>query len=130
MGEKILVIAEIAENSLRKVSFEAIAAAKQIDHEAEIIAVLLNNESVTSLAEEMIQYGADRAITVVHDNLEHYTSEGYGQVVLEVIAEEDPNGIIMGHTALGKDLTPKIASRLEIGLVSDRSEERRVGKEC
>src|SRR5690625_7599946 len=94
----------------------------------------------------MIQYGADRAITVTHENLAHYTSEGYGQAILEIIDEESPYGMVMGHTALGKDLTPKIASRLETGLISDvteiekdgdqavfvrpRSEERRVGKVC
>src|SRR5699024_4878781 len=55
-------------------------------------------------------------------NLKNYTSEGYGQVVMEVIEEESPDAIIMGHTAIGKDLTPKIASRLELGLISDATE--------
>src|SRR5699024_12346215 len=72
--------------------------------------------------EEMIKYGADRAITVTHDNLENYTSEGYGQVVMEVMEDEDPVGVIMGHTSIGKDVTPKIAGRLEIGLISDAIE--------
>ena len=67
----------------------------------------------------MIHHGADRVITVSHDNLENYTSEGYGQVILEVMDEESPDAVLMGHTAIGKDVTPKIAGRLEIGLVSD-----------
>jgi electron transfer flavoprotein alpha subunit len=70
----------------------------------------------------MIQYGADRAITVAHANLKEYTSEGYGQVILEVINEEDPYGVVIGHTAAGKDVAPKIAGRLEIGLISDATE--------
>src|SRR5699024_474979 len=70
-------------------------------------------------AEEMIKYGANRAITVSHEKLKEYTSEGYGQVVMEVMEDEEPTGVIMGHTSIGKDVTPKIAGRLELGLISD-----------
>lgn len=119
MSEKILVIGELSDGKLRNVSFEAIAAAKKIDEDAEVVALLLGNGDLNNHAQEMIQYGADRAITVSQENLTNYTSEGYGQVLLEVIDEESPSGIVMGHTALGKDLTPKIASRLELGLISD-----------
>ena len=119
MSEKILVIGELRDGELRNVSFEAIAAAKKIDEDAEVVALLLGDGDLNSQAQEMIQYGADRAITVSHENLKNYTSEGYGQVLLEVIDEESHHGIVMGHTAIGKDLTPKIASRLELGLISD-----------
>src|SRR5690625_7424370 len=117
--EKRLVIAELTEGELRNVRSEAIAAAKKTTEKAEIVAVLLGNDQLDSQAEEMIQYGADRAITVTHENLAHYTSEGYGQAILEIIDEESPYGMVMGHTALGKDLTPKIASR-QIGRASCR----------
>ena len=122
MSEKILVIGESKDGVLRNVSFEAIAAAKKIKEDAEVVALLLGDGGLKEQANEMIQYGADRAITVTHDNLKNYTSEGYGQVILEVINEENPYGVIMGHTAAGKDVTPKIAGRLEIGLISDATE--------
>src|SRR5690625_285895 len=101
MSEKILVIGESVDGSLRNVSFEAIAAAKQINENAEIVALLMSDGELEEQAQEMIQYGADRAITVTHDNLKNYTSEGYGQVVMEVLEEEDPTGLVMGHTAIG-----------------------------
>ncbi|HLS22944.1 MAG TPA: electron transfer flavoprotein subunit alpha/FixB family protein [Pseudogracilibacillus sp.] len=119
MMSKILVIGEAVDGTLRNVSFEAIAAAKKIDEGAEIVALLLGNNDLSEQAQEMIQYGADRAITVQHDNLEHYTSEAYGQVVMEVMDEEEPTGVVMGHTSIGKDLTPKIAARRDLGLISD-----------
>lgn len=122
MSEKILVIGEAVDGTLRNVSFEAIAAAKKIDESAEVVALVLGEAGLDAQAEAMIQHGADRAITVTHDNLKNYTSEGYGQVVLQVIEDESPTGIIMGHTAIGKDLTPKIAARLDIGLISDAVE--------
>src|SRR5699024_8799716 len=42
-----------------------------------------------------------------------------GQAALAVINDESPDGIVMGHTSIGKDLTPKLASKLGSGLVSD-----------
>src|SRR5699024_8709875 len=119
MSEPILVIGESADKELRNVSFESIAAAKQINPEAEIEAVLLGNEGLQVKAEEMIQYGANRAIVIEHENLKNYTSEGYGQALLQIIEAEKPYGVVMGHTAIGKDVTPKIAARLDIGLLSD-----------
>lgn len=119
---KILVIGEAVEGALRNVSFEAIAAAKKIDEGAEVVALLLGDTDLSEQAQEMIQYGADRAITVKHDNLKNYTSEAYGQVVMQVMDEESPTGVVMGHTAIGKDLTPKIAARRDLGLISDATE--------
>lgn len=122
MSDKILVIGESADGELRNVSFESIAAAKKIDTDAEIVALLLGDGDLNAQAEAMIQYGADRAITVSHANLKEYTSEAYGQVVIEVMEEEEPTGVVMGHTSIGKDVTPKIAGRLELGLISDAIE--------
>lgn len=54
-----------------------------------------------------------------HPHLKQYTSDGYSQALLAVIEQEQPAGIVFGHTANGKDLSPKIASKLQAGLVSD-----------
>ncbi|HLR52312.1 MAG TPA: electron transfer flavoprotein subunit alpha/FixB family protein [Candidatus Avamphibacillus sp.] len=122
MSEKLLVIGEAKDGTLRNVSFEAIGAAKKLKADGEIVAVLLGNDDLESQAEEMIHHGADRAIVINHEKLETYTSEGYGQAVMAIIEEEDPTGIVMGHTSIGKDLTPKLASKLGTGLVSDVTE--------
>jgi len=118
MGRKVLVLAELKDNKLRNVSFEAIAAAKTIAEDGEVVSLLLG-ESVESLANELIQYGADRVVVVENDKLAQYNSDGYSQAVLAVIKQEDPEAIVFGHTALGKDLSPKVASKLDSGLISD-----------
>lgn len=119
MSDKFLVIGEAREGTLRNVTYEAIAAAKKIQPEGEIVGIICGDTDQESQAEEMIYYGADKVITIKHDNLKAYTSEGFGQAILSVIKEESPSGIVMGHTSVGKDLTPKLASKLESGLVSD-----------
>lgn len=122
MSDKFLVIGEAKDGELRNVTFEAIAAAKKINEDSEVVGVLCGSEGLEELGNQMIQYGADRVVTVVHNNLKTYTSEGYSQAILAVAEEENPGGIIMGHTAIGKDVTPIIASKLESGLVSDAVE--------
>lgn len=119
MDRRILVIAETKDNEPRNVTFEAIAAAKQIEESGKVIAVLCGHENLEEAAQEIIYHGADEVITIKHSNLTEYTSEGYGHAVLSVIKELDPYAIVMGHTAIGKDLTPMIASKLESGLISD-----------
>lgn len=126
MARKVLTLAEVRESALRNVSFEAIAAGKTVAEGGEVVTVLVG-ESVGSLAQELIAYGADRVITVEHANLKTYTSDGYAQALTAVIDEEKPEGLIFGHTALGKDLSPKLASKLNSGLVSDATEVEEVG---
>ncbi len=114
----MLVLGEVREGSLRNVSFEAIAAAKSAAQGGEVVGVLVG-QSVNALGSDLIQYGADRVITVEHANLAQYTSDGYAQALLAVIQDVNPDGIIFGHTALGKDLAPRLAAKLNSGLVSD-----------
>ena len=118
MSKKVLVLGEAREGALRNVSFEAVAAAKTVSGGGEIVGVLFG-DAVQSLGEEMIKFGADRVITVEHPHLKHYTSDGYSQAFMAVYEQEKPEAIVFGHTALGKDLSPKIASKLSTGLVSD-----------
>lgn len=126
MARKVLTLAEVRESALRNVSFEAIAAGKTVAEGGEVVTVLVG-ESVGSLAQELIAYGADRVITIEHANLKTYTSDGYAQALMAVIEAEKPEGLIFGHTALGKDLSPKLASKLNSGLVSDATEVEEAG---
>jgi electron transfer flavoprotein alpha subunit len=118
MGKKVLVLGEVRDGLLRNVSFEAIAAAKTIADDGEVVGVLIG-DAVKSLGQELIQYGADRVVVVEDEKLKQYTSDGFSQAVMAVIDQEKPEGIVFGHTALGKDLSPKIASKLGVGLISD-----------
>ncbi|MGM8215543.1 electron transfer flavoprotein subunit alpha/FixB family protein [Bacillaceae bacterium W0354] len=116
---KILAFAELKDGELRNVSFETIAAAKKFDDSAEVVAVVLGENNLEDLANEMIKYGADRAVTVANSNLVNYTSDGFTQAAMAIISEEDPDGIVIGHTSVGKDLSPRLASKLDSGLISD-----------
>ncbi|AIE60964.1 electron transfer flavoprotein, alpha subunit [Bacillus methanolicus MGA3] len=118
MARKVLILGEVRDGSLRNVSFEAIAAAKMVAEGGEVVGVLIG-EAVSALGVELIHYGADRVVVVEDEKLKQYTPDGYSQALMAVIESENPEGIVFGHTALGKDLSPKIASKLNSGLISD-----------
>ncbi|KIQ94534.1 Electron transfer flavoprotein large subunit [Anoxybacillus thermarum] len=118
MARKVLTLAEVRDGALRNVSFEAVAAAKTIAEGGEVVSVVVG-ASVRSLANELIAYGADRVVVVEHEKLATYTPDGYAQALQAVVEQEKPEGIVFGHTALGKDLSPKLAAKWQSGLVSD-----------
>ncbi|WP_433743515.1 electron transfer flavoprotein subunit alpha/FixB family protein [Falsibacillus pallidus] len=118
MSRKVLVLGEVRDGSLRNVSFEAVAAGKTIAEGGEVVGVLIG-DSVSALGEQLIHYGADRVVVVEDEKLKQYSSDGFSQAFKAVADAENPEGIVFGHTALGKDLAPKIAGKLNTGLISD-----------
>jgi electron transfer flavoprotein alpha subunit len=121
MARKVLVLGEVRDGGLRNVSFEAVAAATVIAEGGEVVALLVG-EQVSGLSDQLFHYGANRVLTVENEKLKNYTPDGYSQAVMAAIDAEQPEGIVFGHTALGKDLSPKIASKLNSGLISDAIE--------
>ena len=118
MSRKVLVLGEVRDGSLRNVTFEAIAAAKTVAEGGEVVGVLVG-DAVSALGSELVKYGADRVVVVEDVKLAQYTSDGFAQALVAVIDQEQPEGLVFGHTALGKDLSPKIAAKLSSGLISD-----------
>ncbi|GEL07171.1 electron transfer flavoprotein subunit alpha/FixB family protein [Salisediminibacterium halotolerans] len=118
MLNKVLVFGEIRDGEFRNVAFESLAAAKQIAPDGEIVGVVAGEE-VQAEGKKLFHYGADRVTAVEHTNLAHFTPEGYTQALKAAIDAEAPDAVIMGHTALGRDLSAKLAGRLNAGLVSD-----------
>ncbi|WP_413378855.1 electron transfer flavoprotein subunit alpha/FixB family protein [Alkalihalobacillus sp. 1P02AB] len=118
MVKKVLVVAEIKDQELRQVSFEALAVGHELSAGGEVVAVLLG-ENVDNLTTQLFHYGADRVVTVNDEKLKDYTTDAYQQALLQVIDKESPEGIILGHTSIGKDVSPRLAMKLEAGLISD-----------
>ncbi|KAF1681470.1 electron transfer flavoprotein subunit alpha/FixB family protein [Bacillus sp. SKDU12] len=121
MGKKVIVLGECRNGELRNVTFEALAAGRTISGDGEVIGVLIG-ENIQSVAHELHHYGADKVLTAEDPNLKAYTADGYSQVMRSIIDQEKPDAVICGHTAIGKDLSPKLAARLQTGLISDATD--------
>lgn len=116
----IVVFAEQRGGSLRKITFEAISEGKRLATAAgDSLKVLLAGDNVAGLAEELKKFGPDEIAVVNSDKLADYTTESYAGVLTDYVKQENPSLVLMGHSAIGKDLAPRVAARLGAGLVSD-----------
>lgn len=113
---KVLVFAEQRNGKLKKVSFELIGASAAAGNETH--AVLLG-EGVAGLAAELGNYGAKQVHVVQDAALKFYSGEAYAKVLQDLAKSLSPDIILGGHTPTGKDLFPRIAARLGVGLASD-----------
>jgi electron transfer flavoprotein alpha subunit len=115
---KVLVVTEAKAGNLRGVSKESLTAAQRIADGGEIIAVAFGSDAV-HYANVLGKYGANKVYIVGNQELDVYTTDAYSQSLRQVIYEVEPEAILMPHTSIGKDLAPRIAARLGLGLISD-----------
>jgi electron transfer flavoprotein alpha subunit len=69
--------------------------------------------------ETLAHHGADRILCARHDLLGRYTTDGFTYVLAALIAEERPSIFLYGATLNGRDLAPRVAARLKLGLTAD-----------
>ncbi|MEE9118058.1 MAG: electron transfer flavoprotein subunit alpha/FixB family protein [Calditrichia bacterium] len=117
---KILVFAEQREGELKKVAFENLSLGKKLstDLGAELVAVLIGN-NISGLGEQLGKYGASKVIACQNDALDLYQPEGYAKILADTVTSEDASIVIMGATLMGKDLAPRVATRLDAALATD-----------
>lgn len=118
MSKNVFVLSEAKDGKLRNVSFETIAAAKQISAGGKVIVAAVGG-AAASYTDELAHYGADEVVTISNAALDQYTPDAYAQALIASINDVKPDAILFGHTAIGKDIAPKIAARLGLGLVTD-----------
>lgn len=75
--------------------------------------------NVKDVAATLAHYGADKVLVADSDALKDYTPEGYAAVVTGIIKEHNPDLVIFGANSFGKDLAPRVAAKLDIGVASD-----------
>lgn len=120
MSKGIWIFIEHHDGLIRKVSLELLSQAKVIAATSgdPVVAVVLGKD-VSSVAEAAGTYGADKVIAVDDEKLEKYTTGAYTSVLNKLAQTETPQAILLGNTAIGKDLAPRLAQRLGVGMASD-----------
>lgn len=84
----------------------------------EVTAVLIGSD-VMGLTKELAEYGADRIIVVDDPELKEYRTEPYAHALAEVIKKYKPEIMLVGATAIGRDLGPRVSARIHTGLTAD-----------
>lgn len=117
---KVLVVAETKDGNLRKTSLELLAQAQNLG--ASDVTALLIGKGVAGLAEKLGQHGAGKVLLAQDDQLEHYATEGYTAAVKQAVDSIQPDLVLFAASTNGKDLAPRLAARMDLGLASDAIE--------
>jgi electron transfer flavoprotein alpha subunit len=119
MAKGIWVFAEVKDGNIRKVSFELLSQGKKMAEKLgeELVAVLLGS-GVEGLTGRLAEY-ADKVYWADDPALAQYTTDPYATVLANLLKEHQPSIFLCGATVVGKDLSPRLAARLQTGLATD-----------
>ncbi len=114
----IWLIAETRDGEIKRVSYELITAARELSADAETCLVILGADAA-ELAAEAGAHGADRVLALADPRLAEYSPDGWAAALTELAREHGPDAILGAATFRGRDLLPRVAAGLGVGLASD-----------
>jgi electron transfer flavoprotein alpha subunit len=119
MAKGIWAFAEVKEGNIRKIGFELLSQGRKMAEKLgeELVAVLLGS-GVEGLTGRLAEY-ADKVYWADDPALAQYTTDAYATVLTNLLKEHQPSIFLCGATIMGKDLSPRVATRLQTGLATD-----------
>ncbi len=116
----IAVYMELRDGKIKKSSLEALSEAKRraADLGCDAVAVLAGS-GIEASAADAFGAGASRAYVLESPALAEYSAQGFALALTEWAGKARPAAVLFAATAMGRDLAPRVAARLGVGLVSD-----------
>jgi len=114
------VFVEQDRGKLVRVSLELLGKGKELAEKlgVELTAIVLG-DSLGSVPQDLVAYGADRVLVADHPLLKDYRTELYTDLIAAQVREKKPEVLIVGATPIGRDLAPRLAFRLDAGCTAD-----------
>lgn len=116
----VYIFAQQVDNELSSIAFELLGKGKDLanDLSTDVTAVLIGS-GIKGLADQLAEYGADKVIVVDDPELKEYRTEPYAHALASVIEKYKPEIVLVGATAIGRDLGPRVSARVKTGLTAD-----------
>ena len=116
----IWVFIEQYQGRIKPVSLELLGKAKDLAYKLnqELVAVLVGDK-VSHLIKDLTPYEIHKIYLVENEVLKRYTTDAYTQTLVSLISQYKPNILLIGATNTGRDLAPRVAARLRVGLTAD-----------
>ena len=116
----VFVYAQQVDNKLSNIAYELVGKGKALaaDLGEKVTAVVIGYQ-IADLADKLAEYGADKVILVDDPELKEYRTEPYTHAMAEVINHFKPEIFLIGATAIGRDLGPRVCARIHTGLTAD-----------
>ena len=120
MSQGILAITEQVDGSFKNISFEAVSTAKTLAETlgGPAIAAVMG-AGVDAIASQTAEYGAQKVLVADHEGLKDGLSDSCTEAAAQLVAKADPSVIVIGATALGKDIAARLSARLNAPMAMD-----------
>ena len=117
----VFIFAQQVDNKISPIALELLGKANDLakDLDDKTVTAVLIGSGVKDLADELAAYGADRVIVVDDPELKDYRTEPYAHALASVVNEFKPEILLVGATAIGRDLGPRVSARVHTGLTAD-----------
>ncbi len=116
----VWVFIEQEEGLVADVSLELLAKGQELARTlGSQVCGLLYGYQLGDLPEKLIHHGADRVLWADHPELAMYRTLPYARVTTELVQGRRPYIFLVGATAIGRDLAPRVASAARAGLTAD-----------
>lgn len=120
MKKEVWVFIQREKNRIAEISLELLGKGRELaDKLNAILAAVVIGEKVNELTTSLIAHGADKVYLSQHKQLGSYTTLPHARVLVDLVSRFKPEIFIMGATALGRDLAPRVASHLKVGITAD-----------
>jgi electron transfer flavoprotein alpha subunit len=115
---EVWVLVAHREGAVRKITYELLGKARELAGEGRVVAILLGG-GVEDPYRRFGRRGADEVVLIDDPRLAQYSTEGYAAALAALASEHPPPLLLIGSTAQGRDLAPRLAARLEAAIVTD-----------
>jgi electron transfer flavoprotein alpha subunit len=116
----IVVIAEVRGGQLKRTSLEAVTAGLQLAQQSggKLIAVACG-AGLDAAGAELAKSGVHQVVAVDGAPFANYSGDAYARAIADQAKAATAGAVLMAHTAMGKDLLPRVSALLEGSIVTD-----------
>ena len=116
----VMVYIQQHEGKAAEVSLELVSKARELADKLKVeVSAALFGEKVNAEVSRLASFGADRVYIAEDARLKYYTPIPYSKLMNQVVEEYKPQIVLYGATTEGRDLAPRVASHLKVGLTAD-----------
>ena len=120
MSTGVLAVAEQTDGAFRKTTYEVLSEARRIaDNIGGDVMALVMGSNMEGVAKELEQYGADQIMVIDNPALAENVTDSHTNVIADTINKVTPAVVVIGATAHGKDVSARLAARLDAPLAMD-----------
>jgi len=118
--KNVLVYCEVENQQIASISQELLSAGKKLAQKLNVeLEAMVFGKDLKNIDQQMAPYGVDRIFIADDSRLEPYTTLPHAELATYLLKKEDPQIVLLGATATGRDLAPRIASAVGCGLTAD-----------